>query len=209
MLLSTLRNDVRFECVGIADPIIDRNILLSAKEFFRRTHTWRIIDDPLTSPVTNSDGSKDYTLDLPTNADYGKVIGVRQENFEVEPIDQYRLQHGYVRLSSLVRIIFDGLNTLQTVFQSDDIDEGNTLTISYSLIPTAFTTDIDDAVMTRWSEVIQYGTKCRLFRMPEKTWSNPSESTLNFRLFEDGIAKANGFAARGNGGAPIRTRAYA
>jgi len=90
----------------------------------------------------------------------------------------------------------DGLPTHYFAVASDAIRVYPTPTIDYYLIlraafkPKPLATQFDENLYDDWLEEISSGTKCRLFEMPNKPWTNYEISAYERTKFKTGIGRA-------------------
>lgn len=172
-------------------------IIDSAREFCRDSRYWR---EDLTAEDTVVDQSI-YPLTLPTDSevvDFNDVYFSTKRRLKPKTMrqldninEQWRTQTGepyyYLR---------EGNASVKLVYIPQAVETG-AIQVNAILQPSLTATTIDDKVLADYSETILYGALYRIFRVPNKVWSDLKTANYYETLFREKVAEAMSKATDG------------
>jgi len=202
--LSSLYPYIMPELPGCPDPIVDRVIVDSVREFCRRTDLLRNTEN-----LSILVGEDSYSLSPPVG---NEVLDIKRVYLDGIDIPLYREDSGLVKINSssegesIIYYTWKPQDTIVThPIPSTLLD--NTLDVDYSYQPLRTATTIPDEVFDRWAECLAAKVKSILMRQAGKSWSNPEFVGINnaewWRLLGD--ARSESFRMYGN---PISAARY-
>ena len=180
------------ELPGIPTPVVDRVVLSSIREFYRRSQLYRNTE---TLDVVASVAS--FTLLPPAGNELLKVHSVTYDG-NIVPL--YTEASGIIKLKdtdegeTIVYYTWDSGSNI-TVYPIPNFSSTAKLKVQYSYQPLQSATDIFADVFERWVECIAAKVKSELMMQSRVSWSNPSIGMYNrgeyWRLLGDARSEAN------------------
>ncbi|WP_067070423.1 hypothetical protein [Roseateles chitosanitabidus] len=174
--------DLLPHATGVAEPVAERALRLSAQTFFQKTRAWRVW---LPEVVTVA-GQRSYALPLPAGAIVerlekatmnGRAIDVQSFScFEADPVLHPDQCSGGVASPDRVNILL-----------ASDYGAGSKVQVLASLAPGEGATGISDDMATQFRDAIVAGAKRRLLLNPKATYFNPDLAGVAAGEFQDAI----------------------
>lgn len=193
--IETLVPYVATEVKDVMFPIIERELIQSARKFFEQSMCWK--DDQNTQSVAN--GDEFVSLFVPDEANLVSVDYVLFDGLDIYPLTEYELNlttpewrddtgtptNYIVQLNEVRLRLYPKSNLAGTV--------------KYQLIlkPPMDATEIPDFAFDQFADVFVDGALSRLYGMVGKSWSNPMEAERRGKMFRQGIALARERMLRG------------
>ena len=166
---------VRSEAQGVPDYILERSVREATIDFCVATDVYR----PEPEKVNVSAGISEYELSIPAGTELNHIIDILRDKDRLTPVSYARL----------LEITGDetsrGLPTKysqrdNTVFYLAPLPAtAETLSVLYSLKPSASSSSIPDTVGKEYRETLVHGALYRLQMMPNQPWSNMGQAQNN------------------------------
>ena len=166
---------VRSEAQGVPDFILERSVREATIDFCVETDVYR----PEPEKVNVSAGISEYELTIPAGTELNHIIDIFRDKDRLTPVSYARL----------LEITGDetsrGLPTKysqrdNTVFYLAPLPAtAETLSVLYSLKPSASSSSIPDTVGKEYRETLVHGALYRLQMMPNQPWSNIGQAQNN------------------------------
>jgi hypothetical protein len=159
-------------------------------------------------PLSVATGSQDYEVDVPSQMQLVKVLGVFLEDTWLEPVSVESVRKG-VALRGDVGSAQASHSTPTAYFQKTpttpeislyplpivDITEG--LTVRAAFAPTRSATSVDNTLYDHWVEAIAAGALSRLMALPGQPYTNPAEAAAMRAQFSAATRSASILARTG------------
>jgi len=166
---------VRSEAQGVPDYLLERSVREAAIDFCVTTDVYR----PEPEQVNVSAGISEYDLSIPAGTELNHIIDIFRDRDRLTPVSYARL----------LEITGDGTSSgLPTKYSQRDNtvfylapmpSSAETLSVLYSLKPSAASTAILHTVGKEHREAIVHGTLYRLQMMPNQPWSSMGQAQNN------------------------------
>jgi hypothetical protein len=203
-----LYDDCAPELPGVPPALLLHHIKRACNDFYERS---LFVRQDLT-PINVVANTATYALAVadPTNYDITKVMSVLLDGKPLWPktVEALDVDTPNWRTDNGVSANYTqtALNSLTIAYVPvASITAG--LKVNVAVVPQYGGGGVDDAVYSKWAEVLAAGAKYRLMQMRKKPWSDAQEADRLRRYFDAETAGAAAVAARGHGRAPLRCRA--
>lgn len=167
---------------GCPLEIIDRELAITASDFFARTHLWR---EDLTPQKTGVNRS---LYDITEEAIIESVQWAKVDNIELIHTDDRLINPEYLTRK--------GKPTHFWIEKESEIrlypipDAVFSLDIRLVLKPSRTALGVPDFVYERWADAFVNGAIYRIARTPNKEWTNPEQAALHKNLYEQAVTNA-------------------
>lgn len=201
MTIQEVSDKLQSQLSGAATPMIETELLATAKESLRRTRAWTSEES-----ITTSTGQVSYPLSPPANTQVARVLQVRNDNKYLSPMN---LRSRPVSLPSWVYEF--KLDTRELELPGMVNSEPTTVTVKYSLIPTDLSILPDDLV-DEIEDMLVDGALQRMLTHNNRPYSNQGLALYHARRYKAAISRLrrsrlSGHAEGGFGaGFPLATR---
>ncbi len=188
MLISDLARLLQIRAREAPLVMLERVVLESSREFFRKSTVWRL---DFSGAITA--GSDAYAFTQPTGALIHDIIYAKLKISDINLCYLRDAGKAYitpdwedsaVNPKHITLIDNDTFQLLPTPSSDDVID----LKVVLTLERTA--TEIDDALVEEFEDVLLDGALGRLYEMPNESWSNLKLSAYHMNRYHGGIAQA-------------------
>lgn len=187
------------EVMGCPDPLIDREVLFTARKLCDHSKIWEETDETL--PVVATLNSITFNVSV-TNTEIISIEYVMYDGIPLTPITEAelnaRVQNWREDTASqpthYIPKIKDKTARLYPVPSSTDADA---LTYKIVLRPSMEATELPDFLTQDYLQVLIDGALSRLFNMKKQEWYDPAEAARRRKELKKGIFKANGDKDRG------------
>lgn len=171
----------------------------AAQDFFTRTQAWR--EEVEFEAAAGADQafapSSGLAIDV-AQCWYGDQQLKRMTDM------QYRRDYGTTDPTDPVGYTVDGTNTLRLLPGAPEA--GETIRVLAVIKPSDAATSIADSVALRYGWVIEYGALSRLYRVPQKPWTDYKLAQANMDLYEHEVDRHWALGPDGGVGTPRRVR---
>lgn len=167
---------------GCPLEIVNRELAITASDFFSRTHLWR---ETLTSQSTVIDQS---------NYDVTECAVI--ESVQWVLVDNRELVHAEERLIDPERLTLKGRPTHFWVDKETEIrlypipDVVFSLDARIVLKPARNAKGIPSFAYEKWADAFVSGALYRIARTPGKEWTNPDQAALHKNIYEQAVTNA-------------------
>ncbi len=193
--LSTFRPYVLPHAPGAPNPVLDRALVLAAREFCEKTKAW--VDEP--TAVMADGTTSEFALDLPAGSELVKILRARvngrdydvlayrelPEDWDAPDADSNALDRKVVLLADL---------TGYMVYPRPA--SGDTIAITQALQPVINSGSVGDFIFARYARAIGDGALADLLATAGKPYSNPDMATYRNGRFQDAIHRASNLGWR-------------
>lgn len=196
--LSTLVPDVRVEIPDIPSFVAERQILRAARELCEEARCWRV---NISLSTVADTATVDISTLLPTETELVDIITMKAEDGR-SPVDPTTWAHMdenetdwrvetndvackyVISANNIIRLIPIPASTVADAYYA-----------RVAVKPTLDADELDDILVNKHDELLTRGALARLYRMPRKTWTDPSLAAHHLTAFEEGIRAARTEAA--------------
>ena len=188
MLISALAQILRIKAREAPGIMLERLVLESAREFFRGSRVWR---QDFGGAITA--GSDAYSLTQPAGSlihdiIYAKLVTSNTNLTYLRDASKAYLTPDWetsgVDTAYITLIDNDTFQLLPVPQVADVIEMKMVLTLDRTA------TDIDDAIVEEYEDVLLDGALYRLYEMPNESWTSIKLSQYHYARFMAGTAKA-------------------
>lgn len=193
--IKDLVDEVRLHAPGAPNPLLVEKYRDAAREFFRRTLTWR----GAPSAITVGASFERYVLTPPADAEAFDATYVQIDTAAplTKATEEQILMANPRRKTGTPRYFRVVGNTLH-IDPSPESDVSSAMTAISVLRPTRTATTLPDDVVDRFGHYIQDGAIGRLLLMPQKPWTNNDKGSHHLNRFADHVDEW--WALGGDGG---------
>ena len=170
---------------GIERAVAKREMILTAREFYRDSYAWREVVES----VYWDDGTYQFTI--PTPYSYAEVIQVIQVEVNGQPLTPRVERPVGDRQDGTPTDWFPtGPDTIE-VWPTPEMYE-DTLRVRVVLLPTITATELPNIASAKHYEALLDGVLGRVYAHPAKAYSNPQLGEYHLRRFRTAIGAAAG-----------------
>lgn len=170
---------------GIVRQVAKRELILTAREFYRDSYAWREVVES----VYWDDGLFEFVV--PTPYIYAEVIQVTQVEVNGQPLTpKVERPLGDRQNGTPTSWFPTGPDTIE-IWPTPEMYE-DTLRIRVVLIPDVEATDLPDLAAAKHYEALLDGVLGRIYAHPAKPYSNPQLGEYHLRRFRSAIGAAAG-----------------
>lgn len=214
---TTLYDDVLPELPGAESALALHHIKRACNDFYERSLYSR--ETLAGQTITVNVATYSVVASDPSNFDCGKILEVsfwdssgsmtKPKSLTPRTREQltYEMPDWATRTGTPSAYTQPAIDRVTLAYTPDATYTGG-LIVTIAKLPLYAGAGVDDAVFEKFNEVLAYGAKARMMRMPKKPWSNPKLAAEYRTMFDQEVGKAAAIAAKGYGRAPLRTRAY-
>jgi hypothetical protein len=188
--ISVWLKDILPRTPGIERKVAARELILTAREFYKQSTAWRDISESVYWD------SGDFTYTVPPPDDTCEVLQILSVEVNGVPLTAKVERPLGDRGSGTPTIWYPtGANTVE-VWPTPEMYE-DTLRVRTILIPVVTAIVLPDIAASKHYEGILDGVLGRLYAHPSKAYSNPTLGTYHLNRFRAAIAEAKGEVTQG------------
>jgi hypothetical protein len=205
-LLSSLVQDVQGYVHSCPQPVILKELTLSAIDFCRRSEAY--VYRPIVQDVTVAVPS--YTFTLPTDTEIHSYKNVQFNGSAISFTDWDIVTIKDPAFPSVpgtpANYTYKNVSMPLYLVPVPDTTIPSSLLVTLALRPTITATTLNDFLLTRYKESIVSGAVRRACLMDKMVWYDPKKAALHGAIFNSGVNDANSEAESDFGNFPRRVK---
>ena len=167
---------------GCPLEIVDRELAITASDFFARTHLWREDLSPQNTVVDQSH------YDITDFTTIESVLWAKVDNIDLVHTDDRLINPEYLnRKGKPTHFWIDKESEIRLYPIPDAVFS---LDVRLVLKPKRNAPGVPDFVYQRWADAFVSGAIYRIARTPNKEWTNPEQAALHKNLYEQAVTNA-------------------
>lgn len=176
--------DVLPEVLGCPEPTVERALLRASQDWCTRTRCWRADLDA----ITLRDGTADYDLAYPTQAEGVQIIGATIGGFDIglEVVDGTTTADRRAGSRGSKRVL---TNDMRIVTVMPTPAATGSLVITAVLKPSDTATGVPNELADRFKDQIATGALVRLLKLNKTEWTNPGLAGDKSKGYEKEVAR--------------------
>lgn len=186
---------------GCPSDVALRWVRVAAREFYGRSCAWQ---ETLPEDATVADETT-YQLALPEGAELAKLVAVSVDDEPVDVLTTFKKGQQMVRDQA-------GESAAWIIAQRDmglwvpNVAAGLPIVVEAAMYPSLDAAEIPDDYANHHLEWLCAGALAKLLSMPRVPWQSLDDARVQAGIFEDGIAKAGGYAGTGHAQGRLRVK---
>lgn len=190
--LDTWLKDLLPRTPGAVRPVVKRELILAAREFYEQSHAWRVV----VGPKNLKAGKKLYVMS-PYDA-YSDIVHVFGVELEGRPLRAYnRRPAGTEPVSDRPTGFYLDEPDNVRLWPTPQVAVDNGLTFYVALTPKQTVTHLPRMAMSLHYEALLDGTLGRLYNHPAKPYTDPLRANYHLRRFRAAISEFRARAREG------------